>query len=126
MIHQSDTPKTDEAICGSEPFNDEHVVLADFARQLERENAELQRWKSEQLAVESTWDAQAVGRLLGVRLGQPIRPEIQPSIEAMREAIKAAHAAIATQIHVRGTSDDTLDVLAQQESALAKLSPFLK
>lgn len=84
MIRQSDTPRTDDAICGSEPFNDEHVVLADFASQLERENA------------------------------------------AMREVIKEAYTAIATQIHVRGTSDDTLDVLAQQESALTKLSPFLQ
>jgi hypothetical protein len=46
--------------------------------------------------------------------------------EAMRGAIKVASNAIKLQIFVRGTRDDTLDVLAQMQAALTKLQPFLK
>jgi hypothetical protein len=44
----------------------------------------------------------------------------------MREAIKEASNAIKLQIFVRGTRDDTLDVLAQMQAALTKLQPFIK
>lgn len=44
-------------------------------------------WKAEQLAVESEWDAQAVGRLLRVPLGQSVRAAIQPGIEALQRRV---------------------------------------
>jgi len=51
--------------------------------ELDRENAQLKRWKEEQLAVESTWDEQRVGAALCVEVGKPIRPAIYPAICAI-------------------------------------------
>lgn len=48
---------------------------------------ELETWKTSQLKVESVWDEQAVGRLLGVPLGQSIRAAIQPSIEKLQQRV---------------------------------------
>jgi hypothetical protein len=46
---------------------------------------ELQQWKDSAMQVESSWDAQSVGKLLGFALGSAIRPQIEPAI---REIIK--------------------------------------
>lgn len=57
---------------------------ADDIRQiveLEVENKSLKNWKIEQLAVEAAWDVQAVGKLIGCKLGTPVRPEIEPYIK---------------------------------------------
>ena len=56
------------------------VVSADSARRLERELAELREWKRQQLEVESQWDCQKVGKLLGVPIGAHVRPHIEPKI----------------------------------------------
>jgi hypothetical protein len=40
----------------------------------------LQKWKDEQMAVESSWDCQAVGKMLGMTMGVEIRREIAPKI----------------------------------------------
>ena len=45
----------------------------------------LQRWKDEQLAIEIKWDAQAVGRLLGMTVGNEIREGIEPAIRSLIE-----------------------------------------
>jgi hypothetical protein len=45
--------------------------------------AELEQWKQSQLAVESEWSPQTVGKLLGLTLGQSIRANIQPKIEEL-------------------------------------------
>lgn len=55
---------------------------------LERERDELARWKKEALLVESRWDCQKVGKLLGLRLGEDIRPNIELKI---RELLDARH-----------------------------------
>lgn len=45
---------------------------------------ELRRWKAEGLAVERTWDVQAVGTAIGVGLGGSILPAILPAINALK------------------------------------------
>lgn len=64
-------------------------------RQLRSEIQELQRWKNEMLLVESRWDKQKVGKLLGVGWGEDICPNIEPGIikknkeiENLRECLK--------------------------------------
>ena len=53
---------------------------------------ELERWKAEQLEVEASWDPQAVGRLIGLPLGYPIRPSIQAAIEDLQANVAALEA----------------------------------
>lgn len=43
------------------------------------------------MQVEASWNEQAVGKLLDLPLGTPIRPQIETAIKAMREAIKDAY-----------------------------------
>lgn len=45
---------------------------------------QLATWKRDMLYIESTWDNQAVGKALGVTLGQDIRPAILPGIERLK------------------------------------------
>jgi DNA repair exonuclease SbcCD ATPase subunit len=45
----------------------------------------LQRWKDEQLAIEIKWNPQAVGRLLGMTVGDEIREGIEPAIRSLIE-----------------------------------------
>lgn len=58
--------------------------LEDEIERLQNENKRLQAWKDSALAVEATWDEQAVGRALNVGLGQSIRDKILPSIKNLR------------------------------------------
>lgn len=53
-----------------------------------REIERLERWKSEQLLVESKWNPQRVAQLLGIGLGQDIRPNIEPKIVALKNSHK--------------------------------------
>lgn len=53
-----------------------------------REIERLERWKAEQLLVESKWDPQRVAKLLGMVCGQDIRPNIEPKIIALQHSHK--------------------------------------
>jgi hypothetical protein len=66
---------------------------------------ELERWKREQLAVERSWDPQAVGKLLGMTLGTSIRKNIQPEIEKLQAQL-AAERALADRL--ANTLDDVM------------------
>jgi ribosomal protein L29 len=60
-----------------------------------KELAELRRWKTEQMQVESQWNPQAVGRAMGLGMGIYIRPAILPYIENRQmdiERLKATKA----------------------------------
>lgn len=57
-------------------------------RRLEDEIGTLRRWKEEMLLVESQWDAQEVGTLLGVALGKNIRPKIAEGIRDLQEDLE--------------------------------------
>lgn len=43
----------------------------------------LQEWKESAMQVGSSWDAQAIGELIGVQLGCAILPQIEPAIRKM-------------------------------------------
>ena len=47
------------------------------------ERDKLQQWKNEQMTVNSEWDMQTVGKLLGVRLGESITSNIEPQIRKL-------------------------------------------
>jgi len=55
--------------------------------------AELERWKLEQLFVESEWDAQATAKLLGAKPGQSCRRVINQRVPELIAEIEAAEAA---------------------------------
>lgn len=46
--------------------------------------AELEEWKASAMAVMGSIDIQAVGKELGVKLGEPIGPAILPGIRALK------------------------------------------
>ena len=50
--------------------------------------AELEAWKESALATENLWDVQAVGREIGVDLGEPIRSQILPYIKRLKATLK--------------------------------------
>ena len=90
----------------------------------------LKQWKQEMMEVESSWNAQEVGRLLNVKLGQPIKASIQPAVEnlltkiqAMRLAIKEIYAE--ADAYADGASDASAHDKFCNEIA-AKLKPFIK
>jgi hypothetical protein len=59
----------------------------------------LKRWKSEQMAVESSWDPQAIGQELGLPLGSDIRPQILPAIVDLKRELAEARETISTAIN---------------------------
>ena len=50
---------------------------------LRHERDALAAWRRSVLAVESSWDCQAVGKLLNLPLGSDIRANIEPGIRAL-------------------------------------------
>lgn len=72
----------------------------------EAEITQLKEWKESALEVESRWDCQAVGRLLGVKWGGDIRSKIQPGIESLQAEIAALR--------------DSLEISKQAGAELAK------
>lgn len=73
---------------------------ANAASALLVELQELREWKRSALAVEASWDKQAVARLLGVKLGEDISPAIQPAIEALLERLRKAEADCKTALNL--------------------------
>jgi hypothetical protein len=65
---------------------------------------ELQQWKNDQMTVNSEWDMQTVGELLGLRIGEGITLNIEPKIrelinqrDRLAEAVNAATILIAAK-----------------------------
>lgn len=62
----------------------EHIAgLVKQLAERDEELHQLRQWKKEQMQIESTWDEQKVGHLLGMELGTPIRENILPAIQAL-------------------------------------------
>jgi hypothetical protein len=59
--------------------------------------AALQRWKDESLAVEESWDCQAVGKAIGIKLGGNIREGILPWVIAAKHAVATLQAITTAQ-----------------------------
>ncbi len=59
-------------------MNDEKEVerIMGFIHDLIEDRDELKRWKEEQLQVESEWNPQRVGDLLGINQGRSIRENL--------------------------------------------------
>lgn len=75
-------------------YQDQLTALrADLVAAKEERDA-LKYWKASALEVESTWDCQAVGKLIGATLGSSIRPQIQPAIEKLKADLAAKEAAL--------------------------------
>jgi len=86
------TEQRDELLQYNEAFRKETLICADCdaIRKEEYDQAieqrdRLQRWKDEQLAIEIKWNPQAVGRLLGMTVGDEIREGIEPAIRSLIE-----------------------------------------
>ena len=61
---------------------------------LREENERLKEWKRSALEVESSWDCQAVAKVIGIPLGEDIRKHILPHILNLRSRLAAAEAKV--------------------------------
>jgi uncharacterized protein YhaN len=75
-----------ELLVGAEDWAIEQVTRE--REELEAQNRNFQQWKESMLRLESEWDEQAVGRALGMTLGQPIRRNILPKIEEPKQHVR--------------------------------------
>jgi hypothetical protein len=116
------TPETQAAIMASKGAWS--FELREKMEKLERERDDLARWKDDarELFLEIRDDEVNAQD----ETDKFLRDHEPSELSKMREAIKEASDAIKLQIFVRGTRDDTLDVLAQMQAALTKLQPFIK
>jgi len=64
------------------------------------ERDEAFRWKKQMLLVESKWDEQAVGKLLGIELGECIRANIEPKIIQLIQERDEARKIIAAALSI--------------------------
>lgn len=123
------TPRTDAArtecycgfdqggTCDAASRKDEwgEWVPYELSEQLETELNTLKQWKDEQLAVEATWDAQAVGNELDLLLGSPTRPQILPAIKMLKAALEREQQDFAA---LRQMVSELRDALEQTSSCL--------
>lgn len=120
------TPRTDaeSARLFGGKFNMGEIceLMEAFARTLERELAQLERWKAEQMAVESAWDCQAVGKLLDLPLGTDIRRNIQPEIERLRARASLASdlAALVEKANKEPNEDGFWETFDELKNAAAR------
>lgn len=86
-----------------------------------RREAALQAWKQSQLEVEASWDDQAVGKELGVQLGQPIRPAILPGIIKLKQQVATLEdfwdSALSESVGIRYNYDTKIVTNERAESA---------
>jgi len=80
--HERQTHETLGTILGTDDS------LEQKAKALKAERDRLRDWKESAMALEATWDIQAVGKALGVPLGEPIHPAVLPGIIRLREALE--------------------------------------
>jgi hypothetical protein len=82
--------------------------------QLQAEKDDLERWKTEAIQVEMSWDIQAVGDALGMRIGTFIRPKILPAIQALQaEKAELVEALRTTYSYTDGIDDEVEALLAK-------------
>jgi hypothetical protein len=58
---------------------------SDQLHKVTEQRDELKAWQESAFAVEEEWDAQSIGTLLGMHLGQSIRANIEPKIRELIE-----------------------------------------
>jgi len=62
--------------------------------ELEKEVERLSQWKTQMLIVESSWDVQAIGKLLNLKWGDNIRKNIEPEIQKLKQQAAAGQRAV--------------------------------
>jgi len=89
----------DLALCqaGNRVYAEHNSKLTDERDRLTLQLAELARWKEEQMQVESEWDPQIIGELLGLRIGDSIRKDIEPKIRELKRELAQATEALETE-----------------------------
>lgn len=82
-LHEQDLITDDEYawLCSHDPLNSKKPGSPSVMRLEDYD--QLRAWKDSALAVERSWDCQAVGKLLGIPLGSDIRSQIEPAIRAL-------------------------------------------
>lgn len=85
-------------------------------RSLRALNEALEKWKAEQLQVEAQWDVQAIGRLLGLKLGDHVRPAIQPAIERLQREADEMREALAWRAMDTAPRDGEVVLLAVDDA----------
>ena len=76
-------------------IDNQNNTCRDLRDELDEANAKiikLENWKSQQLAVESEWDAQATAKLLGSKLGQSCRQVIAKRVPELITELNEANA----------------------------------
>lgn len=84
------------------------MTQAEQIKMLREELRSLEAWKAEQLAVESEWDPQAVGRALELRIGTSIRSQILPGILALtqqRDEVRSSLQSLRRYVAAEGLPD---------------------
>lgn len=76
------------------------ALRSDAGAALLKELDELREWKQQALAVEASWDKQAVGRLLRIKLGEDICPAIEPAILSLLKRLWKAESKLEEQSHL--------------------------
>jgi antitoxin component of MazEF toxin-antitoxin module len=69
----------------------------------------LQQWKNDQMTVNSEWDVQTVGKLLGLRIGESITLNIEPKIrELINQRDRLAEA-------LEECKEDSIELLGERD-----------
>lgn len=110
--------------------SDEADGLAGILASAQARIAELERWKREALTVFNSYDAQEIGRLLGMTLGTDVMPNIQPAIERLIARVAVLEKALegardAVKRNIVSVFGQPLDVMALDaiNAALAAQPP---
>ena len=74
-----------EILTGALEGLEKHLKRKMDAAIVHKEVDQLRQWKESAMAVSSSWDVQAVGKALEVRLGSMIHPQILPGIEKLKD-----------------------------------------
>lgn len=96
-------------------------------RETKRERNELLQWKKEMLLVESQWDEQAVGKLLGLQLGDYIKANIELKLRQLireRDEARDALSEIALYLSV-GMGDESTTAKQYYERILDGIKMFI-
>lgn len=124
------TPETDAKFedlfgCEFDDYTPNQKEAKRFAARLERERDQLQRWKDEQMFVESQWDAQAVGRELGMIAGTDIRRNILPRIVRLKKERDEARAALSGRTVSCSQCNEAAKQIAAMREAIKEASDAL-
>lgn len=128
FFSSSSTPETDQfKIKFKTSCGEKYWVPVEHSERLECERNELLQWKKEMLLVESQWDEQAVGKLLGLQLGDYIKANIELKLRQLireRDEARDALSEIALYLSV-GMGDESTTAKQYYERILDGIKMFI-